>query len=157
MGLWSIRWPHCSSHRRASSWDARSPGSSQVTTQRKQPPAKKVRLVRRMVFAQPRKELTQIVRDWRPLALALLLPLMLLFLMSTALSLTVSDLPIIVQDLDGSPASRDFIDAFRASITFSVVAWPVDKQPELAFTSNAAHAALIIPEHFGRDMARGLD
>jgi ABC-2 type transport system permease protein len=37
------------------------------------------------------------------------------------------------------------------------VAWPVNKQPEQAFTSNAAHAALIIPEHFGRDMARGLD
>ena len=109
----------------------------------------------RRIFAQTRKELTQIVRDWRTLALALFLPLMLLFLMSTALSLTVSDLPIIVQDLDGSPASRDFIDAFRASITFSVVAWPVDKQPELAFTTNAAHGALIIPEHFGRDVARG--
>src|ERR1035438_5169390 len=107
------------------------------------------------IFAQTRKELTQIIRDWRTLALALFLPLMLLFLMSTALSLTVSDLPIIVQDLDDSPASRDFIDAFRASITFSVVAWPVDKQPELAFTTNAAHGALIIPEHFGRDMARG--
>jgi ABC-2 type transport system permease protein len=109
----------------------------------------------RRIFAQTRKELTQIVRDWRTLALALVLPLMLLFLMSTALSLTVSDLPIIVQDLDDSPASRDFIDAFRASITFSVVAWPVDKQPELAFTTNAAHGALIIPEHFGRDVARG--
>ena len=109
----------------------------------------------RRIFAQTRKELTQIVRDWRTLALALFLPLMLLFLMSTALSLTVSDLPIIVQDLDDSPASRDFIDAFRASITFSVVAWPVDKQPELAFTTNAAHGALIIPEHFGRDVARG--
>jgi ABC-2 type transport system permease protein len=77
----------------------------------------------RRIFAQSRKELTQIVRDWRTLALALFLPLMLLFLMSTALSLTVSNLPIIVQDLDGSPASRDFIDAFRASITFSML-WP---------------------------------
>jgi drug efflux transport system permease protein len=111
----------------------------------------------RRIFAQSRKELTQIIRDWRTLALALFLPLMLLFLMSTALSLTVSNLPIIVQDLDGSPASRYFIDAFRASITFSIVAWPVNKQPEQAFTSNVAHAALIIPEHFGRDMARGLD
>src|SRR5580658_10089229 len=109
----------------------------------------------RRIFAQSRKELTQIIRDWRTLALALVLPLMLLFLLSSALSLTVSDLPIIVQDLDDSPASRDFVDAFRASITFSVVAWPVDKQPILAFTSNAAHGALIIPEHFGRDIARG--
>jgi len=111
----------------------------------------------RRIFAQSRKELTQIIRDWRTLSLALLLPLVLLLLMSTALSLTVTDLPIIVQDLDDSAASRDFIDAFRASITFHVVAWPVNKQPEQAFTSSVARAALIIPEHFGRDMARGLD
>jgi ABC-2 type transport system permease protein len=111
----------------------------------------------RRILAQCRKELTQIIRDWRTLSLALFLPLVLLTLMSTALSLTVSDLPIIIQDLDDSPASRDLADAFRASITFHVVAWPVNSQPEQAFTSNIAHAALIIPEHFGRDMARGLD
>lgn len=111
----------------------------------------------RRIFAQTRKELTQIVRDWRTLALALVLPLVLLILMSTAISLTASHLPIIVQDLDDSAASREFIDSFRASITFHVVAWPPDRQPEQAFTSNVAHAALIIPEHFGRDIARGVD
>ena len=107
------------------------------------------------IFAQSRKELTQIIRDWRTLALALVLPLVLLLLMSTAISLTASHLPIIVQDLDDSGASHDLINAFRASITFHVVPWPANKQPELAFSSNAARAALIIPEHFSRDMARG--
>jgi ABC-2 type transport system permease protein len=111
----------------------------------------------RRIFAQTRKELVQIVRDWRTLALALALPLVLLFLMSNSISFTASDLPIVVQDLDDSPASRDFVDAFRASITFHVVAWPEDKQPVQAFTSNAARAVLIIPEHFGRDIARGAD
>jgi ABC-2 type transport system permease protein len=109
----------------------------------------------RRIFAQTRKELVQLVRDWRTLALALILPLFLLILMSTALSLNASHLPIIVQDLDASPASREFIDSFRASITFHVVAWPTDRQPEEAFTSNVARGALIIPAHFGRDMARG--
>src|SRR6476646_5863399 len=109
------------------------------------------------IYAQPGKELIQIIRDWRTLALALVLPLVLLLLMSTAISLTVSHLPIIVQDLDDSPASREFIDAFRASITFHVVAWPTDRQPEAALMSNVAHAALIIPGHFGRDIARGFD
>src|SRR6266571_501083 len=103
----------------------------------------------RRIFAQTRKELTQIVRDWRTLALALLLPMILLILMSTAISLTASHLPIVVQDMDDSPASRDFINSFRESITFHVVAWPTDKQPEEALTSNTARAALIIPEHFG--------
>jgi len=110
----------------------------------------------RRIFAQSRKELTQIIRDWRTLALALILPLVLLLLMSTAISLTASHLPIVIQDLDDSRASHDLIDAFRASITFYVVPWPANKQPELAFSSNVARAALIIPEHFGRDMARGV-
>jgi ABC-2 type transport system permease protein len=109
----------------------------------------------RRVVAQARKELTQIFRDWRTLALALVLPLVLLMLMSVALSLTVNNLPVMVQDFDDSPASRDFTDAIRASITLHVVAWPIDRAPEEALSSNTARAALIIPAHFGRDMARG--
>ncbi len=108
------------------------------------------------IFAQTGKELIQLIRDWRTLGLALVLPIALLVLMSTAISFTATNLPIVVQDLDGSPASRSFIDAFRASLTFHVVAWPTDMQPEQALTANAAHAALIIPVHFGRDMARGV-
>ena len=111
----------------------------------------------RRILAQTRKELTQIVRDWRTLALALVLPIVLLLLMSSALSLTVNELPIVVQDFDGSSASRNFIDAFRASITLHVAAWPVDKTAEEALASNAARAVLIIPSHFGRDMARGVN
>src|SRR5512143_455915 len=107
------------------------------------------------ILAQIRKELTQILRDPLALALALLLPLIQLMLMGNSLSLSVNNLPIIVQDLDDSPASHKLIEAFRASISFHVVSWPVDRQPERAFTSNRARAALIIPVHYGRDMARG--
>jgi len=111
----------------------------------------------RRIIAQVRKELTQIIRDWRTLALALALPTFLLILMSSALSLTVNELPIAVQDFDGSSASNDFIDAFRASITLKVVPWPVNKTAEEALASNAARAVLIIPSHFGRDMARDVN
>src|SRR3984885_4343127 len=109
----------------------------------------------RRIYAQTRKELTQIVRDYRTLALALALPLILLGLLGAAISLTVDNLPIVVQDLDQSSASQDFIDAFRASVTFHVVAWPVDRRPEDALTSNRARAVLIIPGNFGRQIARG--
>jgi ABC-2 type transport system permease protein len=109
----------------------------------------------RRIFAQTRKELTQIIRDKRAMGLALLLPLMQLVLMGSAISLTVEDLPIVVQDLDGSPASHQFVDAFRQSVTFHVISFPADKNPELAFTENRARAALIVPAHFGRDLARG--
>jgi ABC-2 type transport system permease protein len=111
----------------------------------------------RRVLAQTRKELTQIIRDWRTLGLALVLPIALLFSMSFSLSLSVHDLPIVVQDFDDSAASRDFIDAFRSSITFKFVAWPTDKNPEEALRSNKARGVLIVPEHFGRNMARGVD
>src|SRR5262249_57614132 len=67
----------------------------------------------------------------------------------------VSDRALVVQDLSDSPASRAFIDAFRASLSFHVVAWPVDGHPEKALAGGAARAVLVIPEHFGRDVARG--
>src|SRR6202167_191710 len=110
----------------------------------------------RRILAQTRKELTQIIRDKMALGLALVLPLTQLILMGSAISLTVADLPIAVQDLDDSPASRTLIDAFRGSNTFRIVPFSVDRQPETAFTSNIARAALIIPAHFGRDIARGV-
>jgi ABC-2 type transport system permease protein len=109
----------------------------------------------RRIFAQARKELIQIARDRLALALALVLPIFLLLLLSNSISLTVSDLPLIVQDLDSTPASRNYIDAFRASVTFRVVAWPPDKQPEQALQAGVARGVLIIPVHFGRDLARG--
>ena len=109
----------------------------------------------RRIIAQARKEITQISRDRLALALALLLPLGLLMLLGNAISLTVTGMPIVVQDLDGSPTSRDFIDAFRASQTFHVVPWSTTKQPSEAFRTNTARGALVIPSHFGQDVARG--
>jgi ABC-2 type transport system permease protein len=109
----------------------------------------------RRILAQARKELTQITRDRLALALALLLPILLLLLLSNSISLTVSDLPLIVQDLDSTPASRNYIDAFRSSVTFHIVSWPPDRQPEQAMQAGVARGVLIIPVHFGRDLARG--
>lgn len=109
------------------------------------------------LFAQTRKELTQLTRDRLAVALVLVLPLMQLTLMGNSFSLIVHDLPIIVQDFDGSPASRELIEAFRGSQTFQIVAWPADRHPEEAFTNGKARGAIIIPQHFGRDIARGID
>jgi ABC-2 type transport system permease protein len=81
----------------------------------------------------------------------------LVVLQTTAISLDVNDLPIVVQDFDQSETSQNLVDAFRASLMFHIVPWPADKQPDQAFTANAARGALVIPEHFGRDLARGSD
>jgi ABC-2 type transport system permease protein len=85
------------------------------------------------------------------------LPVVLLVLLSVGLSLRVSNLPIVVQDFSDSPASHQFVDAFRAALSFHVVAWPVERHPEDALTSGTARAVLVIPAHFGRDIARGVE
>jgi drug efflux transport system permease protein len=107
------------------------------------------------IIAQARKELTQIVRDRLALALALVLPVALTTLLGTSISLTVTDIPIAVQDLDQTPLSRQYTDAFRTSLTFRVVALPPATSPEAALAAGRARAALIIPEHFTREIRRG--
>lgn len=108
------------------------------------------------VLAQTRKELTQFLRDRLSLALALVLPHALVVLLGRAFSLSVTNVPLVVQDLDGSLASQRLADAFRASLTFHVVTWTSDRQPDRALVSNVARAALVIPPHFGRDLSRGV-
>jgi ABC-2 type transport system permease protein len=107
------------------------------------------------ILAQVRKELTQILRDRLALVLALALPVGIVALLGTTISLTVSDIPIVIQDMDQTPLSRQYADAFRSSITFRVIGLPVDASPETALTSGRARGALIIPEHFARDVLRG--
>ena len=61
------------------------------------------------------------MRDRLALALALVLPVGLIALLGTSISLTVTDIPIVIQDLDQTPLSRQYADAFRNSLTFRVV------------------------------------
>ena len=107
------------------------------------------------IVAQVRKELTQIVRDRLALVLALALPVALVALLGTAISLTVTDIPIVIQDLDQTPLSQRYADAFRASLTFRVVSLDVTASPESALAEGRARAAVIIPERFARDVHRG--
>lgn len=107
------------------------------------------------ILAQVRKELRQLGRDRLAVALALLLPIIQLTLMGQSLAFIVRDMPMVVQDFDDSPASRELISTFRASQTFRIIAWPADRSPERAFADNSARAALVIPAEFGRQLARG--
>ncbi len=107
------------------------------------------------VLAQVRKELTQVRRDRLTLALALVLPLIQLWLLGTAVSLSVSDLPVVIRDLDNTPTSRRYADAVRQSITLRAVPLAADASPESALDRAEARAAVVIPESFERDLMRG--
>jgi len=109
----------------------------------------------RRIVAQARKELTQLVRDRLALGLVLVLPLCLTALMGTSISLTVTDIPIVIQDLDQTPLSRRYADAFRASLTFRVVTLPAAAAPATMLDRGRTRAAIIIPQHFEREIRRG--
>src|SRR2546425_84060 len=76
------------------------------------------------ILAQVRKELTQLWRDRLTLALALVLPVVLLLLLSKATSLSVKDIPVVVQDLDKTPMSRRYLETVSASLSFKLSALP---------------------------------
>ena len=107
------------------------------------------------IIAQTQKELTQFSRDRLTVVLALILPLILLWLIGSCVSLTVTDLPVVVQDWDQSPTSRRYVDAIRSSLTFRIVSLPVNASAESALDNAEARAAIIIPEHFESDINRG--
>lgn len=109
----------------------------------------------RRIFAQAKKELIQIRRDRLALVMAIGLPLVLMALLGNAISLTVTDMAIVVQDLDQTPLSRQYTDAYRTSLTFHVAPLAPSLPPQSALLSSRARAALIIPEHFERDLQRG--
>jgi ABC-2 type transport system permease protein len=109
----------------------------------------------RRILAQARKELTQLLRDRLALALALVLPLGLTALMGTSVSLTVTDIPIVVQDFDQTPLSRRYADAFRTSLTYRVVTLPAATSPETMLARGQVRAALIIPRRFEHGLRRG--
>jgi ABC-2 type transport system permease protein len=66
------------------------------------------------------KELHHITRDARSLAMALLMPVMMLLLYGYALSLDVDKVPTLIYDQDQTSASRDLIRQFQGSRFFDV-------------------------------------
>jgi len=107
------------------------------------------------IIAQIRKELKQFSRDKLTVVLALVLPLITMWLLGSAVSLTVTDLPVVVQDWDQSASSRRYYDTIKQSLTFHVVDLPVNESPENALDQAKARAAIIIPPKFERDLQRG--
>jgi ABC-2 type transport system permease protein len=101
-----------------------------------------------------RKEFTQIIRDPRTLALAIIMPIMQLFLLGYAATSEVRNLPLAVLDRDRSPASRTLLDAYRAADYFTL-AYDVDSENELRdlVDRGLVGVGLIIPPDYGQQLA----
>lgn len=99
-----------------------------------------------------RKEFIHIRRDPRSLAMAFLMPLILLVLFGYAITMDINQLNIAVYDQDQSSASRDFVQRFRASGYFTARTAESYRQISQLLDRGGAHVALIIPRHFARDL-----
>ncbi|MCX7982621.1 MAG: ABC transporter permease [Syntrophales bacterium] len=95
------------------------------------------------ILAVTRKECRHILRDYRSLYLAFILPLVLIMLFGYALSLDVENIEIAVVDLDRTPESRNFIRRLDASHYFHVKSW-AQKTDDAIRSLDRGEAALAI-------------
>ena len=103
-----------------------------------------------------RKELVQVFRDPNMLRIIFLMPLFQLFVLGYAINFDVKNVGLLVIDRDGSSASRSLVDRFRESEHFIVkkIADP-GSGIERHLRQGEAILALVIPDHFARDLDTG--
>jgi len=110
----------------------------------------------RNVKAIVRKEFYHLIRDFRSLYLAFVLPLVLILLFGYALSLDVDNVETAVVDQDSTDASRDFVRALDASAYFHVSARLQDARGVAEeLDKGRAMLAVIIPPGWAADIRAG--
>jgi ABC-2 type transport system permease protein len=110
----------------------------------------------RRTLTMSRKEFLHIVRDPRSLYMALAVPVLLLALFGTALSLDVDRILTLISDADQTAVSRELAEKFRGSRFFEVVAVTSDSR-EIArrIDRNQILIGVSIPRGYSRDLAAG--
>ena len=103
-----------------------------------------------------RKEFIQIIRDPRTLVIAIMIPVMQLFLLGYAATNDVRNIPLVVFDQDRGQAARALLDAYRSSDYF-LLAFDVNSEAEIhsLIDSGDAGAGLIIPPNYSREIRSG--
>jgi ABC-2 type transport system permease protein len=108
------------------------------------------------IGAMAAKETLHIQRDPRTLYLALVMPVVMLFLFGYGVSFDLDRVPIAIADADRTEASRALVDALTASRELVTVARGVaPEESERLFRSGAAVAVLVVPRGYAEDVARG--
>jgi ABC-2 type transport system permease protein len=105
------------------------------------------------IQATARKEYYHLIRDFRSLYLAFILPLLLILLFGYALSLDVEDVGVMVVDHDKTSTSRDFIQQVDASPYFNVIAHlPDDNAAVKELDRGRTTIVLVIPPGWTADL-----
>jgi ABC-2 type transport system permease protein len=108
------------------------------------------------LLAVARKEVIQILRDSRSLAIVVIMPVALMLLFGYGVSLDLKGLPIYVYDRDGSQQSQDLLKRFQASEYFNV-ARVVNGYPAITRALDDGHAkmGIVIPWDFSLRLRDG--
>ena len=108
------------------------------------------------VKAVAKKEMIQIKRDPLSLAMAFLLPAILLFIYGYAVTFDVDKLTTVVYDADKSSVSRELVNQFRQSGYFTVVSY-VDRHDDIDryLDRGDAKIAITIPVDFSKHVRAG--
>jgi len=110
----------------------------------------------RKIWAVAFKEFRQIGRDWLFLAMLVGLPAFMLVVFGYAVNFDITDLRIAVEDRDLTPSSRALTAAFVNSGRFRIAReLRADEDLHAIFQTGGARVAIIIPEHFERDLISG--
>ncbi len=117
------------------------------------PPRLRRSLIR--IGAMASKETSHIVRDPRTLYIALVMPIVMLFLFGYGVSFDLDRIPLAVADRDATPSSRALVRAFTAAGEFADAGRVEPSDLERSFRRGEALAALVIPEGYGADLLRG--
>ncbi|MBI1786921.1 MAG: ABC transporter permease [Acidobacteria bacterium] len=104
----------------------------------------------RRLSAIVRREFSQLRRDKLTLAGAFAIPLVMIILYGTVLTANIKNLGLVIEDLDQTPSSRRYAEAFAATNKFNIL--PVTANIEKLIESGIARAALRIPANFERDL-----
>lgn len=103
------------------------------------------------VWAVAVKELRQIRRDRRTLAILVVIPTFFLFLYGYALNFDIRNVRLAVDDRDHSSESREVIAAFARSAYFDIVATPLGaEEGDALIDRGVARVLLVVPPGFGR-------
>ena len=105
------------------------------------------------IQAIARKEFFHLIRDFRSLYLAFILPIFLILLFGYALSLDVNNIRTVVVDHDNTSLSRDLINRLDASSYFEVIAVLPDQAEATKYLDNGQTImAVIIPPQWTSDI-----
>ncbi len=102
------------------------------------------------------KEFIQLTRDKRTLAMVLAIPIVQMALFGYALSTDVKHISMVVWDASNTPESRELIDSFRQTQSFSVNYYAIDYDGiTKAIESGEARVAMVIPPDYDNKLKRG--